>query len=165
MAGSNSINMGFDTLDSPLGTLSLYSEGDFVTRITFEDVETQATPTPILTLAKAQLEAYISGTLDVFDLPLKPAGTEFQQTVWQRLVEIPFGSTISYSKLATDLGDVKKIRAVGLANGKNPIAIVIPCHRVIGSSGDLVGYAGGLDKKEWLLRHEGADIYKQQELF
>ena len=92
----------------------------------------------------------------MFDLPLAPVGTPFQQRVWTALLNIPHGVTISYGELATRLGDPKASRAVGLANGRNPISIIIPCHRVIGANGNLTGYGGGLDRKEWLLRHEGA---------
>jgi len=103
-----------------------------------------------------QLREYFDGKRRVFDLPLAPVGTAFQQRVWTALLEIPFGVTTRYGELATRLGDAKASRAVGLANGRNPISIVVPCHRVIGANGNLTGYAGGLERKEWLLRHEGA---------
>lgn len=103
-----------------------------------------------------QLIAYARGELQTFSLPLAPKGTEFQQQVWAELLKIPFGTTTTYGAIAKTLGDEKLTRAVGAANGANPIAIVIPCHRVIGSNGNLTGYAGGLDKKEMLLIHEGA---------
>ncbi len=103
---------------------------------------------------KTQLQEYFSGQRQQFDLPLAPAGTPFQQKVWQQLLQIHFGHTITYAEIARRLGDPKTIRAAGTANGKNPIAIVIPCHRVIGMNGDLVGYAGGLPNKKWLLDHE-----------
>jgi len=106
--------------------------------------------------AIAQLHEYFDRRRTVFDLPLAPVGTPFQQRVWTALLDIPHGVTISYGELATRLGDPKASRAVGLANGRNPISIVIPCHRVIGANGNLTGYGGGLDRKEWLLRHEGA---------
>ena len=106
--------------------------------------------------AIAQLDEYFNGTRKYFDLPLTPEGTPFQKQVWEALQEIPYGKTISYSQLAIQLGNLKTIRAVGLANGQNPIAIIIPCHRVIGKDGSQVGYGGGLENKVWLLRHEGA---------
>ena len=109
-----------------------------------------------------QLVAYFNGTLKAFDLPLSPAGTEFQQRVWNELLAIPFGQTHSYLDLANKLGDEKVIRAAASANGKNPIPIIIPCHRIIGSDGSLTGYSGGLEKNRWLLQHEGA---LQPELF
>lgn len=88
-------------------------------------------------------------------------GTDFQKRVWNELLKIPYGKTISYMQLAINLGDKKSIRAAGTANGKNPVAIIVPCHRVIGSNGDLVGYGGGLDKKKWLLEHEGVWMHKE----
>ena len=104
--------------------------------------------------AREQLDAYFAGELEAFDLPLKLHGTEFQLRVWDQLARIPFAETISYKELALRLGDLKLVRAVGTANGRNPISIVIPCHRVIGADGTLVGYGGGLDRKRWLLDHE-----------
>jgi len=106
--------------------------------------------------AKTQLREYFEGNRDQFDLPLLLEGTNFERKVWDQLKTIPAGSTTSYGKIASTLGDIKYSQAVGSANGKNPISIVIPCHRVIGSDNKLVGYAGGLDRKEWLLKHEGA---------
>jgi methylated-DNA-[protein]-cysteine S-methyltransferase len=103
---------------------------------------------------REQLDAYFAGELEEFDLPLALHGTEFQLRVWDELARIPFAETISYKELALRLGDLKLVRAVGLANGRNPISIVIPCHRVIGADGTLVGYGGGLDRKRWLLDHE-----------
>ena len=103
---------------------------------------------------REQLDAYFAGELETFDLDLDPHGTPFQQRVWDELTRIPYGETISYSELAHRLGDPKLVRAVGLANGRNPISIVIPCHRVIGADGSLVGYGGGLERKRWLLEHE-----------
>ncbi len=104
--------------------------------------------------AREQLDAYFAGELDPFDLPLAPHGTPFQLRVWEELTRIPYGETISYKELALRMGDIKLVRAVGLANGRNPLSIVIPCHRVIGADGTLVGYGGGLDRKRWLLDHE-----------
>ncbi len=103
-----------------------------------------------------QLLEYFERRRTRFELPLAPVGTLFQQRVWAALLDIPFGVTISYGELAARLGDPKASRAVGLANGRNPISIIVPCHRVIGANGNLTGYGGGLDRKEWLLRHEGA---------
>ena len=104
--------------------------------------------------AIAQLKEYFAGDRKVFDLPLSPIGTEFQSTVWTSLTDIKFGSTVSYSEQATSLGRASAVRAVASANGRNPISIVIPCHRVIAASGGLGGFAGGLDAKRWLLAHE-----------
>lgn len=106
--------------------------------------------------AHRQLAEYFDGERTAFDLPLAPAGTPFQSQVWKALLEIPFGRTESYGELAARIGRPGSARAVGSANGRNPISIVIPCHRVIGSSGELTGYGGGLPRKRWLLSHEGA---------
>lgn len=103
---------------------------------------------------REQLDAYFAGELQEFDLPLALHGTPFQLRVWDELARIPFAETISYKELALRLGDLKLVRAVGLANGRNPVSIVIPCHRVIGADGTLVGYGGGLERKRWLLDHE-----------
>lgn len=104
--------------------------------------------------AREQLDAYFAGDLEEFDLPLALHGTAFQLRVWEELARIPFAETISYKELALRLGDLRLVRAVGLANGRNPVSIVIPCHRVIGADGTLVGYGGGLERKRWLLDHE-----------
>ena len=113
--------------------------------------------------AVAQLQDYFNGKRTKFSFKINPVGTEFQQRVWQELLNIPFGKTCSYLELSKKLGDVKAIRAVASANGKNPLWIVIPCHRVIGSDGSLTGYAGGLWRKKWLLDHENP--IKQESLF
>ena len=113
--------------------------------------------------AVAQLQDYFNGKRTKFSFKMNPVGTEFQQRVWQELLNIPFGKTCSYLELSKKLGDVKAIRAVASANGKNPLWIVIPCHRVIGSDGSLTGYAGGLWRKKWLLDHENP--VKQESLF
>ncbi len=117
----------------------------------------------ILEDAVYQFREYFEGTRQQFDLKLNPTGTDFQKKVWDALLKIPFGKTISYLELSKQLGDVKAIRAVASANGKNPLWIVVPCHRVIGTNGDLTGYAGGLHRKKWLLEHESP--VKQTALF
>jgi len=111
---------------------------------------------PPLAQARQQLSEYFAGKRTDFDLPLKPAGSGFQLEVWNQLTKIPFGQTITYGELAKRIGKPDAPRAVGLANGSNPISLIIPCHRVIGASGKLTGYGGGLDRKVWLLEHEGA---------
>jgi methylated-DNA-[protein]-cysteine S-methyltransferase len=113
-------------------------------------------PQPILVETERQLEEYFAGTRNDFNLPLEPAGTEFQKKVWRALREIPFGQTRSYLDLAKSIGSAKAVRAVGAANGKNPLSIVVPCHRVVGVNGTLTGFAGGLEVKAKLLAHEGA---------
>lgn len=109
---------------------------------------------PVLRPIVTQLQEYFEGSRTHFDIKLDPEGTTFQKKVWAQLQTIPYGKTVSYQKMANDLGDPKVIRAAASANGKNPISIVIPCHRVIGSDGSLTGYAGGLHRKKWLLEHE-----------
>lgn len=147
------------SMDSPVGPLKITSTQLAISSVDFVDHEFESEDLElpeVLRKCLSQLEQYFTGRLETFDLPLKPSGTDFQQEVWRALIEIPFGTTISYLELSKILGDPKAIRAVAAANGKNPIPIIIPCHRVIGSDGSLTGFAGGLVKKEWLLRHEGA---------
>ncbi|TXN37510.1 methylated-DNA--[protein]-cysteine S-methyltransferase [Flagellimonas hymeniacidonis] len=117
----------------------------------------------VLEDAVYQFKEYFEGTREHFDLKLNPEGTDFQKKVWEALLNIPYGKTVSYLELSKRLGDPKAIRAVAAANGKNPLWIIVPCHRVIGSNGDLVGYAGGLHRKKWLLEHESPA--KQMTLF
>ena len=152
------------SIDTPLGIATVFGDQSGITAIHVQDIGdvSDEIPTELLT-AVNQLNEYFSGLRTAFDLPIKPKGTPFQQKVWKALCEIPFGKTISYLDLAKQLGDPKAIRAVASANGKNPLWIIIPCHRVIGSDGSLTGYAGGLRRKEWLLRHECP--MKQQKLF
>ncbi len=119
-----------------------------------EFVDVEPNEHPVLSSAVGQLDEYFAGTRTEFDLPLEPEGTVFQHRAWDALVRIPFGETISYGEQAVILGDKNKSRAVGAANGRNPIPIVVPCHRVVGSNGHLTGFAGGLDTKAWLLDHE-----------
>ncbi len=149
-------------MESPVGTMRLESDGEALTHAEFvaEDVlpeQLEGEPDPVLVEASRQLEAYFAGELHVFDLPLAAHGTDFQTRVWAELVKIPFGETTSYGAIAARLGKPPGAsRAVGLANGANPIAIVVPCHRVIGSNGSLIGYAGGLDRKRYLLGFESS---------
>lgn len=140
---------------SPLGFLILKSNGESVTEISFaeNDIREQNS-CEVLESCKAQLDDYFSGKSLAFDIPLAAEGTEFQQKVWTELLKIPYGETITYMDLAVRLGDPKCIRAAGTANGKNPIAIVIPCHRVIGAGNKLTGYAGGIWRKKMLLELE-----------
>jgi len=151
--------ISYTRIASPVGTLLLAGDDSGLRHIMFVS-ETQA-PYPAwrhdaapLTETIRQLQAYFAGEREDFDLPLAPEGTPFQMEVWQRLRDIPYGQTISYGELARRIGNPKASRAVGLANGSNPIPIVIPCHRVIGSNGKLTGYGGGLPIKEKLLALE-----------
>ena len=151
---------------SPLGFLSLNSDGESITEISFAETEIQEDQLcEVLEKCKVQLERYFSGDLLEFDLPLAPVGTEFQQKVWTELLKIPYGETITYMDLAVRLGDPKCIRAAGTANGKNPIAIVIPCHRVIGAGNKLTGYAGGIWRKKMLLELEIKNNPSKRTLF
>jgi methylated-DNA-[protein]-cysteine S-methyltransferase len=139
---------------SPVGDLLLRADADGrLTHLYLRHDRPPVTGGPFDPI-REQLDAYFAGELDTFDLPLAPQGTPFQLRVWEQLTKIPFGETISYGELARRLDDPKLVRAVGLANGRNPISIVIPCHRVIGADGSLVGYGGGLERKRWLLEHE-----------
>jgi methylated-DNA-[protein]-cysteine S-methyltransferase len=140
---------------SPLGMLTLTSDGKAVTRVSFSENSIEKIRScPVLDLCQEQLKDYFAGKLISFDLPLNPEGTAFQQKVWEELLQIPYGETITYMELAVKLGDAKAIRAVGTANGRNPIAILIPCHRVIGAGNKLTGYAGGIWRKKLLLELE-----------
>lgn len=141
-----------------IGIITITETDDAITSVSFgeaDDTNTQ-TESAILTEAFAQLERYLDGDLTTFGLPLKPAGTDFMQKVWHALTEIPFGTVRSYKDIAETIGHPKAYRAVGLANNRNPIPIFIPCHRVIGANGDLVGYGSGLHIKQALLTLEGS---------
>ena len=140
-------------VDTPLGRMYISSDGENITGLRFGSCESE-TPDAVLMKAKAELQEYFAGQRKSFDLPLKPEGTTFQQSVWHALCEIPYGKTATYGQIAERIGNKKACRAVGMANNRNPIAIIIPCHRVIGAGGKLTGYAGGLDKKEFLLELE-----------
>lgn len=146
-------------LETPIGAVALRASDTHLTAIHFlgdaEPHTNSADRPPVLEQAIGQLAAYFAGERQAFDLPLAPAGTDFEHRVWDYLQSIPFGETRSYGAVAEALGDANLVRAVGRANARNPIAIVIPCHRVIGHDGALTGYAGGLWRKEWLLGHEG----------
>lgn len=152
-------------IKSQLGFLHVITENRAVKAVLFMDDYSgeEIVVDKIALKVKTQLEEYFSGQRKNFELDLKPDGTEFQQKVWSALLEIPFGRTVSYHQQAVKLGDVKSIRAVASANGRNPIAIIIPCHRVIGSDGTLTGYAGGLHRKQKLLELETG--VKQSVLF
>lgn len=152
--------MPYCLVESPLGPLTLEASETGLRALRLgahppED-DAEAPEHPMLAEAVRQLDAYFAGTRSAFDLPLDLQGTPFQRQVWALLREIPYGETTTYGALATRLGGVGKSRAVGLANGKNPVAIIVPCHRVVGTAGALTGFAGGLAAKAFLLRHEGA---------
>lgn len=152
-------------IETPVGNAILEGDEHGISKLilTEDPAEDDFPPAPHLKEAQKQLKQYFAGERKDFDLHLNPQGTDFQKKVWQALQHISFGRTISYMELAKELGDPLAIRAVAAANGKNPLWILIPCHRVIGSDGSLTGYAGGLWRKKWLLEHE--QPAKQQSLF
>jgi methylated-DNA-[protein]-cysteine S-methyltransferase len=143
-------------LESPVGPLGLIASDDALIAIDFDAAAGASDDRdhPLLARARRQLSEYFAGSRSVFDLPLAPEGSQWQRAVWTALGAIPFASTLSYAEIARALGRPKAARAVGAANGKNPIPIVIPCHRVIGADGSLTGYGGGIEKKRWLIAHE-----------
>ncbi|WP_343703937.1 methylated-DNA--[protein]-cysteine S-methyltransferase [Chitinophaga sp.] len=143
------------SMRSPVGRLLVRGTAEYISAVLFtDDGEESADAPPLLHECIRQLQEYFGKQRRVFELPLQQPGTPFQQTVWHQLTTIPFGETITYLALAKRVGNVKSIRAVGTTNGKNNLAIIVPCHRVIGSGGELTGYAGGLWRKQWLLDHE-----------
>lgn len=152
-------------LKTPLGFAKLEGDENGILSLTIlnDEVKVSDIIPESLEEASLQINEYFKGDRSQFSLQLNPQGTDFQKRVWNQLLTIPFGKTTSYLQLSKELGDVKAIRAVANANGKNPLWIIIPCHRVIGSDGSLTGYAGGLNRKQWLLEHESP--YKQQSLF
>lgn len=153
-------------MSCPLGFLILKSDGTKITGSAFSETGLQEQQTcAVLEHGKEQLTAYFSGKTTAFDLPLQPEGTEFQQKVWAELLKIPYGETITYLELAVRLGDPKAVRAVGTANGRNPLAILIPCHRVIGAGNKLTGYAGGIGRKKFLLELEMKHSVRKNTLF
>ena len=149
-------------LRTPLGKLRLVADVRGLNRVEFSDrIRSSAgvcVETKILQQAKRELKEYFSGVRTEFEIPLNPDGTEFQIAVWNELLKLPFGATTTYGEIARNMGNPEAMRAVGAANGKNPIAIIIPCHRVVGTNGKLIGYGGGIDRKLWLLKHETAEI-------
>jgi len=148
-------------INSPLGFTKIVGDGQGIASVTVLNSEEKVTDIIPQELEDCvdQLKEYFQGERQQFNFQINPKGTEFQKRVWQKLLSIPFGKTASYLELSKQLGDVKAIRAVANANGKNPLWIVVPCHRIIGSDGSLTGYAGGLWRKQWLLEHESP--YKQ----
>lgn len=154
--------------DSPVGRLLLAGTAEHLKYVAFDDGSTQKRQSipldsweysekPFLEAIR-QLKAYFKGRLTAFDLPLDGEGTEFQKRVWNELTKVPYGATVSYGQIATAIGQPTASRAVGMANGRNPISIVVPCHRIIGSSGKLVGYGGGIERKTRLLQLEGVTV-------
>lgn len=156
-------DLTYDVMQTPIDRLVLASDGSAVVGVWMANAEPddkrwmdRRGTDAVIDEARRELDAYFAGRLQTFRVPLAPNGTEFQRRVWSTLLEIPFGTTISYADLARRVRNAAAVRAVGAANGRNPIPIIVPCHRVIGSDGSLTGFGGGLDRKRWLLRHEGA---------
>ena len=163
------MSTSFTRIPSPVGELLVTASDSGVTGVYFStpdrmpkeragwlEDDGRGRASELLTRARRQLTEYFAGSRTTFDLPLDPSGTAFQHRVWEALRMVPYGTTTIYGELARRLGNVRATRAVGAANGRNPISIVIPCHRVVGAKGDLTGFGGGLDRKRWLLEHEGA---------
>ena len=160
----NLMQMKQASIRTPLGIATIIGDENGVQEIKVDDPTKESSEIPeVLQSAILQLQQYFSGKRESFDLQLNPKGTDFQKKVWEELKNIPYGATVSYLELSRKLGDEKAIRAVAAANGKNPLWIVVPCHRVIGSNGSLTGYAGGLHRKKWLLDLENPP--SQQSLF
>lgn len=156
---------GLAYYNSPLGDLMITSVGEKINGVHFFNGErSQSTTTPVINQCILELEEYFLRGRKFFNVEVYFSGSDFQNKVWSELLTIPYGQTISYLELAIRIGDINSVRAVGLANGQNPIAIIVPCHRVIGKNGEITGYGGGMDKKLWLLQHEGA-FSEQLKLF
>jgi methylated-DNA-[protein]-cysteine S-methyltransferase len=149
----------YDHLDTPLGNMEISANSSAVLAILFVDEVRKANSNLLTDLAKGQLLSYFKGDLEKFDIPMDAKGTDFQKQVWQSLTTIGYGQTCSYSDIANKIENPKAVRAVGSANGKNPMTIVVPCHRVIGANGSLTGYASGVDRKAWLLNHESNSLF------
>lgn len=163
------MNMYIDYLDTPLGLFEFMATGQGIRQAIFcgeqniSDITAKSKVNDITALCKQQLIEYFAGQRQVFTVPLDPQGTEFQQSVWDCLVKIPFGTVKSYGEIAKILNKPKASQAVGGANGRNPITLIVPCHRVIGGNGSLTGYAGGVERKLWLLNHEGVEVKKSND--
>ncbi len=158
-------NVLYDVVQTPIDRLVVASDASAIVGVWMANAEPddaswadRCGSDSLLDEARRQLVAYFAGRLRAFDLPLAPNGTDFQRRVWSALREIPFGAAISYAELARRVSNAAAVRAVGAANGRNPIPIIVPCHRVIGSDGSLTGFGGGLARKQWLLKHEGGQI-------
>jgi methylated-DNA-[protein]-cysteine S-methyltransferase len=145
---------------TPVGIARITEDEGFISSISALDEEHEVTSpsTPLLQAAITQLDEYFAGSRKTFDMPIKQQGTPFQQQVWEQLLQIKYGSTISYAQQSNQMNSPLAIRAIAAANGKNSLWIVVPCHRVIGSDGSLTGYAGGLWRKQWLLEHEARTL-------
>ncbi len=164
---------GYQIMESPVGKLLLVTQNGYLTKLWFLKDDRPYHPplhyelderSEVMVLARQQLTEYFEGVRTTFELPLQFDGTNFNKTIWKKLMEIRYGETASYMDVAKSINNPRAVRAVGLANGCNPIAIICPCHRVIGSDGKLVGFGGGIKKKDWLLRHENRHSSKERQL-
>lgn len=171
MTVAASVTLLYDVVATPIDRLIVASDGSAIVGVWMANADpddrhwSQHRGTDeVLGEARSQLTAYFDGRLRAFDLPLAPNGTELQRRVWSALRRIPFGTTISYAELARRVSTTAAVRAVGAANGRNPIPIVVPCHRVIGSDGSLTGFGGGLERKQWLLHHENPSIQRELDI-
>lgn len=151
-----SLPMQYAYYPSPIGLIEVGATSTALVTLYFvEQPRQESSSSALLATVVQQLGEYFAGTRATFELPLHFQGTAFQRQVWQQLLTVPYGQTLAYQEIANALGNPKAVRAVGAANGQNPISIIAPCHRIIGSNGNLIGYGGGLWRKEWLLKHEG----------
>jgi methylated-DNA-[protein]-cysteine S-methyltransferase len=153
-------------VETPIGPLRLVATEQALVAIEFDaSPEPTSPPHPILDQAERELAEYFRGARRTFTVKLAPVGTAFQQRVWEALLRVPYGTVESYAAVARAIGSPAAVRAVGAANGRNPIPIIVPCHRIVGSNGDLTGYGGGMAKKQWLLGHEGGGLGRTLDLF
>ena len=149
------------TFNSPIGAVRLVEEGGSIIRIEFTDIaDTSVTPTPLLHEVEHQITTFLRGERRQLDFPIRMVGTPFQQRVWRALQQIPYGTTRTYGEIASAIGNPRASRAVGMACNKNPLLLIVPCHRVVGSNGKLVGFAYGTEAKRWLLELESLSYYK-----
>ena len=148
-----------ESFKSPLGLMEIRANQEAIHSIMFIERDLQARPNDITNVGVSQLQQYFAGERTEFDLPLAPNGTTFQKQVWKALCSIGYGETCSYGEIANAIKNPKAVRAVGAANGKNPLTIVVPCHRIIGRDGSLTGYASGVERKSWLLNHESESLF------
>jgi methylated-DNA-[protein]-cysteine S-methyltransferase len=158
--------MASRVIQSPVGSLRLVATADALVAIEFDALPEPGAPShPVLDRTQAELDEYFRGARRTFTVDLAPVGTAFQLRVWSALLRVPYGNVDSYAAVARAIGSPAAVRAVGAANGRNPIPIIVPCHRIVGSNGDLVGYGGGMARKQWLLGHEGAATGRTLDLF
>lgn len=152
--GDQVMSIYYDTLETPVGTLLIGANDLHLLSIMYDQDKTKLNPNRLTHICKEQLEEYFTGKRTTFDIPFILHGTEFQKQVWNALLTVPFGETATYTEQSIKINNVKAVRAVGAANGKNVINIIVPCHRIIGANGSLTGYGGGIERKQWLLEHE-----------